>query len=465
MRKGTHHDAFTIYESWIVDLPAVPQRSELHSLQPLGVGTGLIECLTSYVSRLAASHCVSPSVLLSSVIAPAIGKKYWLQGGAREGANGSALSSSFAVHAKAINGLGLIAADWVRTVDTLTLRNDIEVLTMLPWKSVFSHRNLLRPTRAWCSACYDSWTSNGEPLYDPLLWTFRDVEVCISHERRLQSKCPRCNCQLRWLSRITKPGHCDKCHTWLGSPRIAAEPISSEELRWQSWIVSNLLEIINARNHFPIPITTCTAEALKRCIGGATDGVMNQFSSLIGKPKNTVWGWLQGNSLIPVNDLLRLCYHIELRLIDFMYSDEFVVMTAERLTPKEFITDNLPKRRKSPTRFDRTPIEQSLRTALQVNPPKPMTEISIQLKTHKRFLYRHFPSICKEIARKHKEYLSHEHRTLRESKSRAIIDIRNQLTQSGLYPSRRRISNIARSRNVAPNAAQKLLRGKAAIAA
>ena len=105
---------------------------------PQGTGTALIECLTSYVARLAASHGVSPSALLSSTVAPVIGKKYWLQGGARDGTTGSALSKSFNIHTRAINGIGVIASDWVQTLQTLTLRNDLAQLTMLKWQSVFS---------------------------------------------------------------------------------------------------------------------------------------------------------------------------------------------------------------------------------------------------------------------------------------------------------------------------------------
>src|SRR2546421_4412416 len=147
MVKRAQYDGLTIYESWNFDLPVLPTRSRLHSLQPLGIGTALIECLTSYVSRLAASHCVSPSALLSSTIAPLIGKKYWLRGGARQGTRGSALSKSFDIHARAINGIGVIASDWVHALQAVTLRNDLAKLTMLEWESVFSHSRDRKSTR------------------------------------------------------------------------------------------------------------------------------------------------------------------------------------------------------------------------------------------------------------------------------------------------------------------------------
>ncbi|MGH9967929.1 MAG: hypothetical protein ACREBG_08890, partial [Pyrinomonadaceae bacterium] len=75
-----------------------------------------------------------------------MGKKYWLQGGARPGTRGSALGNSFSTHAKAVNGTGVIAKDWVRVIEGLTMRNDLRFLTMLPWASALTPRHLLRPT-------------------------------------------------------------------------------------------------------------------------------------------------------------------------------------------------------------------------------------------------------------------------------------------------------------------------------
>src|SRR5260370_40211989 len=50
-------------ESWVRSEPAVPRRSECFHLQPMGFGTGYVEYLTSYFSRLAVSAlCLSRSL-------------------------------------------------------------------------------------------------------------------------------------------------------------------------------------------------------------------------------------------------------------------------------------------------------------------------------------------------------------------------------------------------------------------
>jgi len=62
------------YESWNLESIKIPARSQLYNLEAIGTGTGLVESLTSYITRLAAAHNLSPAVLLGRVLAPLMGK-------------------------------------------------------------------------------------------------------------------------------------------------------------------------------------------------------------------------------------------------------------------------------------------------------------------------------------------------------------------------------------------------------
>ncbi|HBB87930.1 MAG TPA: hypothetical protein DC047_09970 [Blastocatellia bacterium] len=179
MARGLKRKQLFTYESWDIERLNISPRSQLYNLKASGTGTGFVESLTSYTTRLAAAHKLSPAVLLGRVLAPLMEKKYWLQGGARPGTRGSGLSNSFSTHAKAINGTGVIARNWLSVIETLTMRNDLRFSTMLPWADVLSLRNLFRQTRAWCPSCYEEWRANYQIVYEPLLWTLRDVEICV----------------------------------------------------------------------------------------------------------------------------------------------------------------------------------------------------------------------------------------------------------------------------------------------
>ncbi len=52
--------------------PNITQVSRLYSLNPIGVGTPYTESISSYLTRLAQEHCVTPKKLIMGEIAPLI---------------------------------------------------------------------------------------------------------------------------------------------------------------------------------------------------------------------------------------------------------------------------------------------------------------------------------------------------------------------------------------------------------
>jgi hypothetical protein len=371
-----------------------------------------------------------------------MGKKYWLQGGARPGTRGSALGKSFGVHAKAVNGIGIIAKDWVTVLECLTLRNDLGFLTMLPWSKVFTQRNLLRSTRAWCPSCYEEWRESDQIIYEPLSWIFREAEVCLHHRRRLRFQCHHCVRRLPWLARCTRPGYCSKCSQWLGTAFSDHSPdmvIPDDELEWQMWVGKSLEEMIVGATHLPSPPKERVAKAVSLCIAQTSEGIMNRFACLIGKRKNTVWGWQHGKTQIPINDLLRICYRVRVSLVDFLYS-EFFTPTEVELFPIVSVSGVTTTRR--PARpFDRETTELALQTILKDQPPFPMKEVATRLNINKRFLYKYFPVLCKAISarmRNSKRFTTRNY----GANIRRIKHAASRLRSSGIYPSRRRVAAL-----------------------
>ncbi len=67
-----------IYDRLILhNSTTIPKRSRLFCLEPIGVRTPLTESLSSYLTRLAQEHCVTPKKLIMGEIAPLImGDRY-----------------------------------------------------------------------------------------------------------------------------------------------------------------------------------------------------------------------------------------------------------------------------------------------------------------------------------------------------------------------------------------------------
>jgi hypothetical protein len=65
------------FEEWTLgDHAPFPTRSELYHMLPAGLGTSFIESLTSYIARLAESHCLTTRSLVVQKFFPSLGRSY-----------------------------------------------------------------------------------------------------------------------------------------------------------------------------------------------------------------------------------------------------------------------------------------------------------------------------------------------------------------------------------------------------
>lgn len=108
-------------------LSARKEHSYLYHLEPIGIGTSGVECLTSYLARLASAHCIPVQPLLIEILAPEL----------KISKIDRSFSRFFKECACSVNGLGQYAEDFRATLERLTLRKELSQLTMLPWKNVF----------------------------------------------------------------------------------------------------------------------------------------------------------------------------------------------------------------------------------------------------------------------------------------------------------------------------------------
>jgi hypothetical protein len=307
---------YSTEELWSPEKLQLPERSHLYHLPPVGIGTLVVESLTSYIARLAESHSVFPGVLMSRELAPVVEKAY--------------LSSSASMGLRALfnrvhafNGTGDMAKDWVKALEKLTLLNDLQLLTLLSCAEILPSNGLLRNRKAWCPTCYQEWLTSEQIVYDPLVWTIEVVKVCSHHYRPLRSHCPHCQQQLLLLDWRSRPGYCSHCNKWLGTYAEAVpcdnESLSKEELKWQSWIAENIGGLIAAAPHFSSPLSKeNVAQVIRTATDIVTKGNIAAFAGLLGIPKNTLWMWHTGKALPQLNVLLRICYRLEISLVDFL---------------------------------------------------------------------------------------------------------------------------------------------------
>ncbi|WP_373544209.1 TniQ family protein [Chamaesiphon sp.] len=426
-------DNLEVYESWQVSVPTI-YHSYLNHLAPIGVGTPLVESLTSYIARLAASHTMNVGTLLEREISRLIEKKC-----------GATHLLSISRFLGAVNGVGSTSQDLVWALERLTMHQDLNLLTMLSFSDVIPSRNLFRSVRAWCPACYQEWQERGNSLYEPLLWLLKVVKYCPVHQTPLIDKCSNCQHSNPPLSREFQLGFCSRCHTWLGqtaSKNNASIRVTELEL----WKVESLgaLLTLTPSSREKLSATNLTQQ-LSMLANEVTEGNIAALARRLKVPKNTLWLWHSGEVLPLLESSLNICAHFKLSLVDF-----FTGEVGESLDLDNW---QLPKRQPSPGNADlassvvrgesfdlkvaRCWLEREL--SQSEHPPISVSEVARRLGCHRRVLYKYFPDLCSAIAVIYKNYRQQSHQENVNYCCQQVREIVVQLYAEGQYPSEGRV--------------------------
>lgn len=399
----------TIYPGWDLTAPVLPVRSRLYPLEPVGVGTPYVESLTGYVVRLAEAHGVTASALFGWELIPRIEHK-WLRKGQTNRA--MILASKFRSVARAMNGTGVTAEDWVRVVESATTRNDLRHLTMLAWGGVLSQRHLLRSMRAWCPACYEDWRGQSRTVYEPLLWALGVVTSCSIHRLCLRTKCHHCDRQLFHLESHSRSGFCSACEEWLGAWPSEDEKVTDDEYRRQERVTTAVGEMLAAAPRLTRrPEKQMIARSTALCVKRATArGTILAFSRTHRLRKQTIGNWWRGESTPSLDSLLLFCFSAGASLLDFLTGEVEAGTPGDppALTEKEtaqVLAEAPARRRRS---IDRGRDAQTLRAALKENPPRSMIGIALGMDRQPNTLKYQFPDLCEAIVAR---YLEHQRRS------------------------------------------------------
>ncbi|MCU1264550.1 MAG: DNA-binding transcriptional regulator, AcrR family [Acidobacteria bacterium] len=391
-----------LYDGWDLRKVDLPPATKLYRLEPVGVGTPLVESLSGHFKRLSSIHCLTPTHLFRETVGPLLAKRYLHTESPGAAIDCASLSRSFSVRSAAINSTGLMAAEWIRTLEQLIVVPNLRHLTLRPWSHVISQRHLIRSHLAWCPCCYHERRLKQEIVYEPLLWFIQSVTICPIHKCRLRTKCSKCKRALHALSRCSEPGYCSECGAWLGENTHLQQPAvgqTADELAWQSFTIETIGKLLAAGDdQSTLPSSTNSlGEALSSLMKSTGKG-LGHLAKLIGKPKTTVWGWRNNTSRILLADLLRLCFCLRISPIDF-----FQMEGNSNRQHRQFLKTQ-PSAIQRHGRSQRKPIEKAklqrqLRAIVErKKPPRSLAATAERLGVDKRVLYRHFPELSRLIA-------------------------------------------------------------------
>lgn len=401
-------------------------RSPLYSMEPMGVGTAVVESLTSYVARLAQAHGVSTATLVNRVLVPALNKAYLSRAAERGG-------SRFYDRSSSLNGTGSTAYEVAEVLNLLTGRTDLTKLTLLTWDKLVSSRDLQRTRTAWCPTCLEHFLSEGDTVYEPLLWSLQSVRICPVHGDELVEVCKHCNRTSPLLTRRSRTGHCSRCHGWLGGESKGHKQITP----FQEFSLTETKQLVQICQYQQLDLDM--PSVLNNLMSNAPGMNLASCARQIGFPKVTLWDWAKRDVKPSFNNLLEFCYRLNIsviRLIEQRWASEQIKITAG-LGVKI-------KLRKNSRFIDWDHVRQELEDILSdPNGIVSMAEVARKIGNAKRDLYRHYPDQCKAIARRYMNQVNKLRNGKIELIRSEVRTIGEHLLSSGQYPSRRQIEALS----------------------
>jgi AcrR family transcriptional regulator len=332
----------SIYPSWEqASGNSIPPRSYLYHLPPVGLGSAVVESLTSYVARLAEAHDISPGTLVTREILPKVREEF-----RRHDYKVPATKSTFMYEAHTLNSVGQGAQDWVNVLEQLTGVRGLQYLTMGTWRQIISGVDLLRRRRAWCPLCLEEWRGSNQQVYEPLLWALKEVAVCPTHACLLADRCPNCGGDQHLISAKVKPGHCCRCRCWLGMNTAAADV--PPDIGGRVALAKSIGELLSIASTLAQP-PGCDAllHNLKLCIQELADGSMNRFVAATGISYDILidWDCLPERSvrlvhlcrictLVGISLRLFVCERLSLDDFDYEWGRKAVAQKTSHIKPR-----------------------------------------------------------------------------------------------------------------------------------
>ncbi len=392
-------EAMNIYGLEDLEKISVPPRSRLYHLEPIGLGTSLVESLTSYIARLSRLHCVQPRALILQEVLPLLrisdslkqeNRLAWLKG------------------STGLNGMTPLVEDWVQALEQLTSWNTLRFLTMLTWSGVADPSGVVRKTRAWCPECYDEWLKNRYKLYEPLIWTLRVIVKCPRHQCNLLCRCPYQDCQkpVPLLVDWSEPGCCPECDRFLGTAacmeRLQQTGMDLEEQEWNRWVSIAASELIAAAPSLGDPpgremIASGITAYIERAPGGSVESLAHSLGVSGAKLRD----WQKGSYLPHFSTLLQLCKRMGMSPLSFLTKggEEMAVDPLRTSLAGCFCIVN-----------DRE-LRQRLEVVLKSEefPFLSIEEVAKRLKSPVQVLEHKFPELCDAISRRYQQQLDADH--------------------------------------------------------
>ena len=292
-----------------MDISKKPTVSYFYPIKPINIGTPMVECLNSYLKRLADAHNVKLRTLVSHIIFLHPEKRHLLS---KEPQLGSFTNqASYYSMAKSTS---IIA----ESLELLTLQKGFKYMTMLTWKNVVYSQDLYNFDKKWCPHCLDEWKKVDEDIYEPFIWYFDCATVCLKHKRKLEVLCPNPKCRRKQAAIRQSRGHCYVCGNWLGQTEYDFSEKQYEITQRDEWINKSIGELLQVAPYIVPPTIEELALMLEQYVTVLFQNDHRQFCKALGIHPMTLKAIMLRKKRISLQALLSLSLYTNIPLLKLL---------------------------------------------------------------------------------------------------------------------------------------------------
>ncbi|MEH7459151.1 TniQ family protein [Bacillus sp. JJ1127] len=313
-KSGTKilNDKLEVYETFTLS-EALVFPTTLYKLTPIKIGESDVESLSSFLSRLAEAHHITLSSILQHYFKPFL--------------ETNSSVKTYTSNNHLINGMGELSISAVRLFEELTSCRDLEKLTFIKFKYILDGSKLLKKTKEWCPNCFQEMKNSELPVYEKLIWTIRQYEICAKHNVKLVSQCKCCGSSQQQINLKNRIGFCQKCFSWLGEEYcgdiINGYPVEAHHAIQLNRMISIQEEELSYER---------LIFSLNKIYESIARGFKKQFSkTYLGIDYSTVKKYLHEVKLPTIKILLNICFHARIDVInlfkDVPLHTDYVVST------------------------------------------------------------------------------------------------------------------------------------------
>jgi len=178
-------------------------------------------------------------------------------------------------------------------------------------------------------------------------------------------------------------------------------------LVWALWVASALGELLAAAPQISCPPgRERLARTVRLCVERFCSGNGSKLARLMRVGRGAVSSWQRAKTTPGLPLLLSMAYRLGISLLDLLLAGPTCVTSRGfvRAVPVEVSVRSQQSTMAFGRRIRRPEVSRLLHIALKETPPPSMEQVMRRLSHSAPTIYRHFPELCRQIARHYAEY-------------------------------------------------------------